>query len=58
MAVGGQEETEQRTEWRAEWRTASMTEDRWQIARHLPPGAATRHLKWDDDCIDDGGRGQ
>jgi len=26
--------------------------------RHLPPGAATRHLKWDDDWIDDGGRRQ
>jgi hypothetical protein len=33
-----------------------MTEDRWQIARHLPPGAATRHLKWDDDWIDDRGQ--
>jgi hypothetical protein len=49
-----------RTAWRAEWRaesmTASMTEDRGQMADRPPP--ATRHLKWDDDWIDDGGRRQ
>ena len=29
-----------------------------RCTRHLPPGAATRHLKWDEDWIDDGGRRQ
>jgi hypothetical protein len=25
-------------------------------ARHLPPEAATRHPKWDDDWVDEGGQ--
>ena len=27
-------------------RTESMADDRGQYSRHLPPRAATRHLKW------------
>ena len=26
-----------------------------RYTRHLPPGAATRHLKWNEDGIDDRG---
>ena len=47
---------EWRAESRTEWRTALMADDRGQIARHLPPGAATCHPKWRAASMaDDGG---